>query len=127
MQNEFVKNAFFNNYTIVADLGFQSKKAIGIYTPGYKEGSDNWNNLTPEQKLASEKLRKAQKNIENTFATIFFNSFKLCENLFANDINSEKQAKIIHASVILHNLTIQWTKKSIFDDEYQRLRTNLST
>lgn len=126
MQNDFVKNAFFQNYTIIADLGFQSRKAIGIYTPGYKEGSKNWNSLTQEQKKASENLRKAQKNIENTFATIFFNSFKLCENLIGNDINSKKQAKIIQASVLLHNLTIDWTNRSIFDDEYQRLRTNLS-
>lgn len=126
MKNDFIKNAFFEDYTIIADLGFQSKKAIGIYTPGYKEGSNGWKKLNFEQKKASEKLRKAQKNIENTFARIFFNAFKLCENLIGNDINSLKQANIIHASVILHNLTIEWTKRSIFDDEYQRLSTKLN-
>lgn len=125
MKTDFIKNAFFQDYTIIADLGFQSKKAIGVYTPGYKEGSDGWKKLTFEQKQASENLRKAQKNIENTFARIFFNAFKLCENMIGNDTNSIKQAKIIHASVILHNLTIEWTKRSIFDDEYQRLNTRL--
>lgn len=125
MQNDFVRNAFFDDYTIIADLGFQSKQAIGIYTPGYKEESDGWKKLTNEQKTASENLRKAQKNIENTFATIFFNAFKLCENLIGNDKHSIKQAKIIQSSVLLHNLTIDWTNKSIFDDEYQRINTNL--
>merc|ERR1711991_626979 len=68
MQNDFIKNSFFNNYTIIADLGFQSKKIIGIYTPGYNEGSEKWNNLSDQQRAASDKIRKAQKNIENTFA-----------------------------------------------------------
>lgn len=125
MQNEFVKNAFFDNYTIIADLGFQSKAAIGIYTPGYNENSDGWKKLTEKQRQASELLRKAQKNIENTFAALFFNSFKLCEQVFGNDKNSTKQAKIIHASVLLHNLTIEWTNRSIFDDEYQRIQTQI--
>lgn len=126
IQDEFVRHTFFKNYTIIADLGFKSQKVFGVYTPGYSEEEKNWEQLTEEEKLASYKIRQSQKNIENTFARIFRNAYKLCEQLIGNDRKSTRQSSIIHASVLLHNLTINLTQNCIFDDNYSRLQKSIS-
>lgn len=116
------RNYLFQNWLVVADLGFQAQGLWGVYTPEFSDEMNEWTDLTAEERKASGYVRTAQKSIENTFAVIFWNKYKLAERVRGFDPTGTRQARIIIVCVILHNLAIRKTGLCLFDDAFTRLR-----
>lgn len=104
---------FINNIKVIADLGFKSLDLPNIVTP--LKPVHEVVRLTLEEQNYCHKIRGIQRCVENIFAKVFSNSYRLGNTCKSNDPEGKEQAQNILTAVLLHNHEVLFQNKSIFD------------